>query len=131
MYKLTITNAMAAKARANNANAASSSRTKYSCSATNTPRNRHIHFRPLSLVFFILSSVHSLGNATANFRLAPLRCFTLYLGSTPRLPVRFDTKSGPKRDGTQDTFCVLNECPSTGRQIQNPSKGNSFSDIQG
>src|SRR6266852_6575386 len=126
MYKLTITNAMAAKARANNANAASSSRTKYSCSATNTPRNRHIHFRPLSLVFFIPSSVHSLCHATAKpcFHLQSLRCFTLYLGSTPRLPVRFDTKWGPKRDGTQDTFCILNEFPSTGRQIQNQRKGN-------
>src|SRR6266403_748602 len=51
MYRLPTTAAIAAKPTANRANTASSSQTKYICSATTSPRNPHIHFRLLSLVF--------------------------------------------------------------------------------
>src|SRR5882762_6385284 len=51
MYRLPITEAMAANPTANRANTANSSHTKYICSETSAARNIHIHFRLLSVVF--------------------------------------------------------------------------------
>src|SRR5260370_12719871 len=58
-----------------------------------------------------------------------LRCATLSLGSTPRLPVPFDRKWSPKRDGTQGTFFKLNHLASTSPERPAAVKRFSINDL--
>src|ERR1700756_1619250 len=133
VYRVKIPNAIIANPTANSAKAASSSCTKYSCNATSAPRNHHIHFRPLSFVFIFPLFPESdpcdmdpnrPTYFTATSHLQPLRCNSLSIRSNAGIPVRFDSKAGPKIDGTQGTFLVLNEFPSTNDLPSNQVKAN-------
>src|SRR5260370_40457123 len=80
---------------------------------------------PSSCLFPVPDTYELLGAAPQSL----LRCATLSLGSTPRLPVPFDRKWSPKRDGTQGTFFKLNHLASTSPERPAAVKRLSLNDL--
>src|SRR5260370_12281988 len=80
---------------------------------------------PSSCLFPVPDTCELLGAAPQSL----LRCATLSLGSIPRLPVPFDRKWSPKRDGTQGTFFKLNHLASTSPERPAAVKRFSINDL--
>src|SRR5260370_25652567 len=94
-----------------------------------TPTSTSVRCRwssfPSSCLFPVPDTYELLGAAPQSL----LRCATLSLGSTPRLPLPFDRKWSPKRDATQRTFFNLNHLTSTSPERPAAVKRFSINDL--